>query len=196
MDRRFSRFLPDGSKRVRCVRCALGVRHRSASEVQHLQRPGTSRATTRRRERTAGHLNASDTPAAQKYRARSWRGCYAPILRSLDCPRAVKDTHIGDAEIPAGDLLFLHYAAADDDFAQFQNRDDFLPSRDGEQHLPSGRGAHSRFGSATRTSSNPTRTGKAFSRTPRSAACQRTGPCPPPDLSRALRVNGCRLVQR
>jgi cytochrome P450 len=56
--------------------------------------------------------------------------------------RVITDTQIGDVEIPAGDLVFLHYGAAGHDPARFRNPDDFQPSRKGEQHLSFGRGAH------------------------------------------------------
>lgn len=56
--------------------------------------------------------------------------------------RVVKDTQIGDVQIPAGDLVFLHYAAAGHDPEQFTHPDEFQPSRKGEQHLSFGRGAH------------------------------------------------------
>jgi cytochrome P450 len=56
--------------------------------------------------------------------------------------RVTEDTRIGDVEIPEGDLVFVHFAAAGHDPAQFSDPDQFVPSRGAVQHLAFGRGAH------------------------------------------------------
>lgn len=56
--------------------------------------------------------------------------------------RVVRDTRVGDVEIPAGDLVFVHFAATGRDPDQFSDPDEFVPSRDAAQHLSFGRGAH------------------------------------------------------
>ena len=56
--------------------------------------------------------------------------------------RVVEDTKIGDVAIPAGDLVFVHFAAAGHDPEQYADPDEFQPARVGNQHLSFGRGAH------------------------------------------------------
>jgi cytochrome P450 len=62
--------------------------------------------------------------------------------------RVVKDTKVGEAEIPAGDLVMLHFGAANHDPAQFQSPDEFRPGREATAHLAFGRGAHFCLGSS------------------------------------------------
>ena len=61
--------------------------------------------------------------------------------------RVLQDTQIGDVEIPAGDLVMLHFGAANHDPEQFENPDEFQPGRGATQHLAFGRGAHFCLGS-------------------------------------------------
>ena len=56
--------------------------------------------------------------------------------------RVLQDTQIGEAQIPAGDLMMLHFGAANHDPEQFESPDEFQPARGATQHLAFGRGAH------------------------------------------------------
>ena len=57
--------------------------------------------------------------------------------------RVVTDTRVGDVEIPAGDLVFIHFAAAGHDADKFEDPDEFHPWHEGGlQHLSFGKGAH------------------------------------------------------
>jgi cytochrome P450 len=56
--------------------------------------------------------------------------------------RVTEDTQLAGVDIPAGDLVFVHFGAAGHDPAQFPNPDEFEPTRAIAQHLSFGRGAH------------------------------------------------------
>ena len=56
--------------------------------------------------------------------------------------RVTQDTTIGDVEVPAGDLVFVHFAAAGHDPELCADADAFVPSREAVQHVSFGRGAH------------------------------------------------------
>ena len=61
--------------------------------------------------------------------------------------RVLQDTQIGEVPIPAGDLVMLHFGAANHDPEQFESPDEFQPARGATQHLAFGRGAHFCLGS-------------------------------------------------
>ncbi len=56
--------------------------------------------------------------------------------------RVVRDTRIGDVDIPAGDLVFLYFAATGHDPAHFAEPESFQPERHVATHLAFGRGVH------------------------------------------------------
>jgi cytochrome P450 len=56
--------------------------------------------------------------------------------------RVVQDTRISEVDIPAGDLVFVHFAAAGHDPDQYSEPEEFDPSRGNVQHLSFGKGAH------------------------------------------------------
>lgn len=56
--------------------------------------------------------------------------------------RVVQDTEISGVEIPAGDLLFMHFAAAGHDPERYPDADVFEPGREPTVHLSFGRGVH------------------------------------------------------
>lgn len=62
--------------------------------------------------------------------------------------RVTRDTEVGGVSIPAGDLVFLHFAAAGRDPDRFPDAGEFRPSREDLQHLSFGRGAHFCLGAA------------------------------------------------
>ena len=62
--------------------------------------------------------------------------------------RVARDTVVGGVAIPAGDLVFLHFAAAGHDPDRFPDAGELRPTREDLQHLSFGRGAHFCLGAA------------------------------------------------
>jgi cytochrome P450 len=56
--------------------------------------------------------------------------------------RVVQETTLGGATLPAGDLVFIHFAAAAHDPDQYENPDEFDTSHGARQHLCFGKSAH------------------------------------------------------
>lgn len=56
--------------------------------------------------------------------------------------RVTSDTRVGEVDIPAGDLVFVHFAAAGHDPDKIPHPDEFDPAREPKPHLSFGKGAH------------------------------------------------------